>query len=850
MNILFVWIACSSPPPAALDLSEPLSTGEVRAGLITSNESLFGGISAEGQPGDFKLYNDRVQFILQGDRDGDFYVGTGGAIVDADIVRPSAQPGRDMVDEWVPLAGLGRLVNPEKFQVKNNGAAGVQARVRVSGGETPMKLLTGALGSESVVPDLGLSLCTDFTLEPDTPLLEVTTHISTGDQAATLSPGDLLIASLDAVDGWNPGTGLEPLTANEYPWTGFVGHENEIALGIFAPPDEILRSDAAAVVLQSLTRASMGLGPLLELPPNQSASWTRFYGVGRDFCELTDAWLSTHAIATKTVEGVVESSDGPVGGARVNVLVDEAPFTLCFTQADGSFSAQVPEDAEVRLLADGRGTGIFTDLPDGHGPYSPYAADNIVQHSLDTLAVGAPAIPAAQGRGAGTPEAPLVLGEPGTLHLQVNDNLPFTAFLSRTSAEPTVDPRLVVSRPSGGTVSAWALDGSVSLQVEPGEYTLVAHRGIRYEYWSSTVEVVAGEEHTELLELPAAYELENWLIGDPHTHASPSNDGGIPMEDRLAVTAGSGVQVHFGTDHDHVANYQPLLQPMGLQDVLFSVVADEASPLVGHINAYPLELNTELPNHGAWRWWSELVSTTEEITALLREKHPGVVLQMNHPLDSGVASAAGWTPGKINRPERWSDHFDAVEVLNASAHEEYTEFFLDVVARGIPLIPVGVSDSHTYTGGQPGLNVTFLGTDTSAPAQFSNDKLRETMKARRTIASMGPFLELSLDPGSEWVGAQALSVTVKAPTWIQIDQVHLLENGEPIDSRELSDPTTPLLFDLSPSEDAFYVVVAEGDQDMSPVYSGKRPWAFTSPIYIDVDGDGWTPPLPALELAR
>jgi hypothetical protein len=284
---------------------------------------------------------------------------------------------------------------------------------------------------------------------------------------------------------------------------------------------------------------------------------------------------------------------------------------------------------------------------------------------------------------------------------------------------------------------------------------------------------------------------------------------------------------------------------MGLEGVLASVLADEASSLVGHINTYPLEAVPGASNGGAWLWWEEILSTTQDIVDHLRERHEGVVLQMNHPTDSGVASAAGWSPGTIAKPERWSNDFDAMEVLNAGSHDDYTRLFHDLTSRGLRIAPVGVSDSHSYTGGQPGLNVTFLGAGTSEPAEFTSDALREAMTSRRTVVSMGPWLDLSIDPGSEVEGPQTLEVTVFSPSWIQVDELRLLENGVVVET--VQGPFDGVVsFALSPSADAYFVVEAEGATDLSPVWPGKRPWAMTSPIFLDTDGDGWTAPLPAL----
>ena len=54
--------------------------------------------------GDFKIYNDRAQFIVQGVREGSCTAWQGGVVIDADIMRPEGQPGRDMVDDWAIMA--------------------------------------------------------------------------------------------------------------------------------------------------------------------------------------------------------------------------------------------------------------------------------------------------------------------------------------------------------------------------------------------------------------------------------------------------------------------------------------------------------------------------------------------------------------------------------------------------------------------------------------------------------------------------------------------------------------------------------------------------------------------------
>ena len=300
-------------------------------------------------------------------------------------------------------------------------------------------------------------------------------------------------------------------------------------------------------------------------------------------------------------------------------------------------------------------------------------------------------------------------------------------------------------RAAGWDLGAWARDGEVELPIQEGTYRLVVHRGLRWEVHEEEIEIQAGEELSVKFDIQPGYELDEYLIGDPHAHASPSADGSIPMTDRLIVTAGAGIQVHFGTDHDHAADYRPLIEPLELSDVLTSIVADEVSPVVrGHRNVYPIVPDPEAPNGGAWPWWSNRSQTTDDNFKAMRAHHSGALVQLNHPTDNGIADSAGWSPGNIENPKKWTENFDAVEVLNSFKHDEYFSFYTDLINRGLLVTPTGVSDSHGYYSGAPGFNVTFLHVVTAIPQAHA---LRpEAGHARpKTVVSRDP---LSNQPAS------------------------------------------------------------------------------------------------------
>jgi len=843
MSVL-LFLACTNAP---IDLSESLGSGESRAGVIESDSALFGGISAEGRHGDLKIYNDRVRFIIQGVRDSGYYITQGGGVIDADITRVSGQPGRDMVDEWGGMYGLGRLMEPVIVEVVDDGRESGVAHIHTEGPESPMALLTGAIETD-IVQDLGLYLETDYRLAANSYFMEVTTTITATLEDVTIQPADILMGSLDAANLWLPGHGRQVSLDEPFEWTAYMGKRNELAMGIFAMPNTTLDASGSIALLLELANMAVGSAGTITIPKGTSYPVTRLYGVAPDLASLTDEWLSLSLAETENVTGTVTAPDGPVAGAMVSVLIDDSPYTVAVTDKDGNFSANVPTGHEISYIADGRGTGLELDLPLGHAPYSTYAGAEVEAETLNSIANGAIEIPQAIGRGVGSSEAPLELAEPALLTLVAEDGLPFEARLISTNPEPDVDSRLVTPRPRGGTSLAWARDGEVTLTLEPGEYDLVVHRGLRWEVYEQHLVVTEGARPSIRFALEEAYIPEGWIVADPHSHAAPSGDGSLPMEDRLIVSAATGIQAHFGTDHDHIADYRPLIEPLGLSNAMTSIVSDEVSPSVrGHHNIYPVEPERSRPNNGAWPWWSDRIYETQAGFDILRERHDGVLIQLNHPLDSGVASAAGWSAGHIAQGSKWSSDFDAVEVLNDGEHTAYTEFFFDMMNHGVISTPVGVSDSHGHTSGHLGLNVTFVYAGTNTPSEFTPEVLTDAFSNHATVASYGAFIDCSVLPGSKVIGSTELSFSVHSPSWIEVNALNLIKNGVTIETFSGDEILSGVTVQLSPDSDSWYAVEATGDTSMLPM-SNDTAWALTSPILVDVDGDGWSAPMGSLTI--
>ena len=418
--MLLLSLACHTAdtdpkPDPAPDLTVRLGPGEVRGGEIVDDAALTGGISAEGRVGDWVLYNDRVRFVIQGMRDGDYIVRQGGSVIDADIVRPEGQPGCDLVDEWVPMAGVGHIAEPTLITVVNDGTDGRAAVIAVEGEDSAVDLLEGAVEAD-IVPDLGVRFRTVYTLPPDAWFLEVETVITASGGALQMPVGDLLIGAKEVSRMWAPGSGYVEQAPEVADWMVFVGDRNEGAVGVFSSPGEPFAPYAAAGLISGLLEVAALFGPEAEIAPGASAGFTRLYGVGPDVPTLYGAWAALQGIATQTASGTVTAEGGaasaPVAGARVTISVDGAPASLAFTGADGGFSAEVPAGA-ISFLADGRGTGRQLDRPPGMAYYGPYSTETARAAALGSWGGTAAAIPQAEGYGTAAESSPLTLAEPG-----------------------------------------------------------------------------------------------------------------------------------------------------------------------------------------------------------------------------------------------------------------------------------------------------------------------------------------------------------------------------------------------------------------------------------------------------
>ncbi len=847
----------------AVDLTEVLEDSEARAGIVTDEAALFGGISAEGRLGDIKIYNSRVQFVIQAPGDSSYYIGYGGSVADADIIRPTGQPGQDLIDDGCTMVGLGRMFNADSVTVINDGQDGEAAVVRATGGVSPLTILTGTLEANGLIQDRDVKITVDYILEPDSHLLKLESTVEWMDESTPIQLADMIFVAADVASDYKDTVGRDGPNPGTYGWTAMLGDRNEGALAILQGPE--LREFTANSVLETIGDLGpllLGSNPTVQMEEGDTTTWVRYWGVGPDIATIAGDWYSELGMESEIIDGSVTAGGSAVPGARVHILdSDNRPISMAVADEDGQFEAHVPAGAAEVVIAESRGPAIYFDGEPGAGWYAPYAAPAVREQTLATTADGALPIPQSPGHGIGTEveagrDLELELTAPGTLDVQIADNGPAVVRVAFASADPVPSmPAIAHRRPDGQATWGFVKDGQMSLPLEPGLYTVVVHRGTTHEAFTGEIEIQSGETTTVEADLVQSMDTTGFRSIDPHSHAAPSGDGSISMEGRLTVTAAHGVDIHVGTDHDHVADYRVLLEPMGLDQRLASVVANEVSPsLRGHHNAYPLETVEGEANGGAFRWWEtwrEWATTSgfhEWIRAM--DSDGRIIIQANHPTStSGLFNNADYDPttGTIARMSHWSSDFDAMEVLNEGGYSSVFPYYIDLLNRGLNPTPIGVSDSHDHIEGM-GVNRTWIRLELDTISSLTNDHVRTAILDSGTIASFGPLLVPTIDgdwaPGTTHTGAVDLEVDVRTPSWMTVDTLHVFENGTETSTLALEGSSATIR--LEPDSDAVYVITATGSEDMSPVYPGKTPWALAQAIFIDADGDGWTPPLPAL----
>lgn len=444
-------------------------------------------------------------------------------------------------------------------------------------------------------------------------------------------------------------------------------------------------------------------------------------------------------------------------------------------------------------------------------------------------------------------------------------------------------------------------DGELELPLTPGKYRVAASRGPEYSLAEASVEIRAGELTSEVLSIKRVVDTRGYIGCDLHQHSSRSDDSGVGMADRVLSNAGEGVECAVASEHNNVVDFMPVVRAMGLSRELIVLTGNEVSSdssrvPFGHLNVFPLTANPADPRGGATpvrdRTAKEVL---DDIYAIPGER----VVQVNHPrsglngyfdqLKFDPATGVGTAPG-------YDPRFDAIEVWSGRYVTNRARVLDDVWAllrAGKPVTPTANTDTHGLTNYEAGYPRTYVRVPSDDPASLDIGAVVEGLKKRRDVViSNGPFITARIGDVSQGGLASArdeaspkkpplkpqldLVIRVERAPWVDVTELMIWVNGVAEKRIQLAgskrtelgavvdEITIPLLIGKGPAPakkpanpkdpkaadapairlaaDAFLVAIVQGTRPLTPVLAGDpaeiAPFAMTSPIWIDADGDG------------
>ncbi|MCZ7586032.1 MAG: CehA/McbA family metallohydrolase [Deltaproteobacteria bacterium] len=417
---------------------------------------------------------------------------------------------------------------------------------------------------------------------------------------------------------------------------------------------------------------------------------------------------------------------------------------------------------------------------------------------------------------------------------------------------------------AGAALRHWSADGSGTMRLLPGEYTVAASHGFEYEIEAENVTITAGDTATFDAALERTVDTTGYMTGDFHIHTEFSIDSTVPAVDRIRELAGDGMEMPVITDHDHRSDYTSYAAAQGLTDWIKPVTGSEVSPIYGHTNVWPLTgLSATEPDY----YGVGLVEYDEDGKVTHRNQFAdiwdiatnvfgAVVHQINHPRDgSGWFDHVGYDPAlgvDYVDTSRWSPDFEAIEVWNGGKDSSGTVLdwysFLD---QGFRFTMNGNSDSHTSS--KPlGVPRNYFAMPDDDPATADPDDMVDSIVGNRNQVSIGAFINFSIegeDIGGFVTGLDStdvdLDIRVQAPSWLDVNYVRVISNNGQViwDDAISTDPSEIVRFDdtvtLSFDDDVWLVVEAgHTSARVGPIDNGEFVWAMTNPIWVDIDGNG------------
>ena len=807
---------------------------KARVHVMRAGDEL-GGPNATGRPGDFMIENDEVAFVIDqlGPAGGVGFAVSGGNLVDA----ADAHVRKDEIGQIITYFGAfprQGVYETMDSGVSPDGSAYVEAR-----------------GHELDEPRVVVR--TRYTLHgSDRALLVETTLENHGDKPVVL-PGLGDAIQWGGTEKFAPDRGRNFKGDSRGSFLGSVGRLASYAIASTDGDIEAHSGPSWSDTLQAHRT---------EIQPGKSVHYARIVLVG------------PRADVSGIVAELTKSAGGAVGKVAVALESAGAPVA---PPKDAAIAISVGGKAVMDLRPDASGA-LEGELPPGHYELR-YAGGG--GRGPDGPAV---AVDVAKDRGT---SAKLAVTAASRLHVQCKERRsPKDKDLSPSPCKATFEG-LDVASPDFGPAHAagparnqvTTKDGDVDVPLAPGKYRVTLSHGPEYAISQFEVEVRPGADVEgacnigERCFLRRVVDTAGWVACDFHQHTMLGVDAPTSTRDRVIGNVAEGVEVAVASEHNIVADLEPLVREMGLADRLVEIPGDELTTDTsqrpwGHANVFPLVANPALANGGAMPVRDRPV---KELFSEIRAKDPGAVIQINHPrsgkngyfdlLDFDRATGVGTDPA-------YDSDFDAIELWNGrnvAGRSAVLEDVKSLLRNSHPVTITGTTDTHGMVGQEAGYPRTYVKVDdktldTWTPSR-SADLARAIKTGREVVVTNGPFMQVHANGASIGGVARArgghvmVTVEVQSAPWVDVRHIHVVRVlGTKAGSRDRLDAdVVPRLtaagalaarrtFDLAVDRDDAILVVVTGDKPLSPVLPGDgpeiTPYAISGAIWLDADGDG------------
>ena len=513
-------------------------------------------------------------------------------------------------------------------------------------------------------------------------------------------------------------------------------------------------------------------------------------------------------------------------------------FTRALTDGEGNFTLHVPAAQPVTLEAYRRGDAIGTTGVDA----------TAARVAIDLPAIGLVRVVVTDGTGS----------IPARVQVVPVDGTQIPELPASYGEEPITGGRLHVE---------YALGGDLTLPVPPGRWEVIASRGYEYEIARQTIDVTIGAPVRVDLVLDRTVDTTDTQCGDFHIHTWRSNDSGDDAATKVAHAVAEGLELPVRSEHEYVADFTAEIASLGVEAHAagFGSIELTSFEAWGHMGVFPLVPDPTQVNGGAPPWQTfptaeapdrpfETLSPPTVFDAVRARPEAPVVI-INHPRGgANYFSYVGYDPatGLADQTAAWDTKFTLVEVFNDESwqgtREGIVEDWLGLLRAGRKVFAIGSSDSHAMSSSPVGYPRTCIALGTDDPRLLTANQVRDQLAAGHTTVSGGIYVTAAIGtagPGDTTTGAgspMTVDVTVQAATWIDVDALEVVVDGETVDTIPIlpgdADPTNPVIRwqgaipIQARATGGFVIIAAYGDRRLDPVHPGRLPFGVTNPIFV------------------